>query len=623
MWKEKFFEDLKIINNYIKNLNSWLKDLFQWVAWDNQNYKEVLDEYLDFIWIESNEETRLCAYFRIVNSSENSLIMYMEKNHFSDEKKEDILDISISYVWDFYKEIQDDLISFINSKKLLTPFYREVFNWTHNVWLAFNKFFPLWRKYIINFINKDLEKKFENDSEKIMSFLEQEKLLDLGHNWEIADRTYSVLVKNSSWKYESKSYREVFSDEVNEIIHELNNFAWNLEKLEDELFMSKKAYLDYLNSLIDALKELDVNNLVQKWTKVDEYWMQIKTPIQIVHPCEYYEDKYRRAVSPDWDLRIKNEIFDSKINLDVLEMYEKLYDWIWRDKYQESYKFSLDNLNKVQLYLSNQVLFYAAFFTSKYSAQVLPNDPIASEKFGKKIYALPEDILEDRRKRPFMKLSSIIFDENLLDEHRKYIFWKDEIFYNVYDIETIGHEYWHNLWMTKNTEIVMNEKTWVFKNIEEFKATSGWLVSYFMSWKYDDQLDRKIIIDQLFRAIGLLSYKKINDTEPYYCESLIFLTIIFQSWLVVLDNKKVKLNWNIELYNNFKDLYIKNYKELINIYINKMDAWKFLFEFMARENWYFLPTNNELKSFVNYYYEMYEKYWNEIDKSVDKTKYIN
>ncbi|MFC1798041.1 hypothetical protein ACFLY2_02705 [Patescibacteria group bacterium] len=54
--------------------------------------------------------------------------------------------------------------------------------------------------------------------------------------------------------------------------------------------------------------------------------MSIKTPFQIAHPLEFYEDKYRKAVAPEWDLRILNNVFESDVESSILNMYEELYD---------------------------------------------------------------------------------------------------------------------------------------------------------------------------------------------------------------------------------------------------------------------------------------------------------
>jgi hypothetical protein len=83
-----------------------------------------------------------------------------------------------------------------------------------------------------------------------------------------------------------------------------------------------------LNSIKNALLERDVDNLVYKWSLVDEAWMSIKTPLQISHPLEFYEDKYRKAVAPEWDLRILNNVFDSVVESDIENMYENIFSEI-------------------------------------------------------------------------------------------------------------------------------------------------------------------------------------------------------------------------------------------------------------------------------------------------------
>jgi len=51
----------------------------------------------------------------------------MEKNNFSEEKKDEVLDLSYEYVSDFHFELQSDLIDFVESQNLVTPFYAEIF----------------------------------------------------------------------------------------------------------------------------------------------------------------------------------------------------------------------------------------------------------------------------------------------------------------------------------------------------------------------------------------------------------------------------------------------------------------------------------------------------------------
>jgi hypothetical protein len=101
-----------------------------------------------------------------------------------------------------------------------------------------------------------------------------------------------------------------------------------LVRLEDDVYNAKFEYIAYLNAIKNAFLETNTDNLVEKWSLVDETWMGIKTPFQIGHPLEFYEDKYRKAVAPEWDLRIQNEVLESDVESSILSMYETLYDYI-------------------------------------------------------------------------------------------------------------------------------------------------------------------------------------------------------------------------------------------------------------------------------------------------------
>ncbi|MDF1682331.1 MAG: hypothetical protein P1U46_00760 [Patescibacteria group bacterium] len=163
--------------------------------------------------------------------------------------------------------------------------------------------------------------------------------------------------------YFSKSYFDIFKLEVNNIVKSLDKFIKKLSKLEDEIYNSKEYYINYLEAIKQAFLERDVNKLVYKWSLVDEAWMYIKTPFQISHPLEFYEDKYRKSVAPEWDLRILNQIFESEVETDIENMYEKFYDEIGRENYKSSYDFSKSNIKRVQLYLSTPILYFSSELT--------------------------------------------------------------------------------------------------------------------------------------------------------------------------------------------------------------------------------------------------------------------
>jgi hypothetical protein len=542
MNKTQLEKNLVEINDLYNNLQKSVHDLLEWVE-NKWRKRQILDDFLVFLWIEKNNETRYAAYSRIVWLKEEPLILYLEKSGFSEKNIFEKLDLSYNLVCDFHSEIQAVMISVIENKKLLTPFYLEIFKWVANVWLAFNDFFLPWRNHIVRWVNKDLEEKFDNNSEKIIDFLNTNKLFEKD-----SDRSYSALVLENN-KYKIKSYSEVFEKQVKEIVVELDSFIIKLSSLEDEIYNSKDNYINYLRAIKNAFIEKNVDKLLDKWQEVDNTWMEIKTPFQIWHPLEFYEDKYRKAVAPEWDLRMQNTVFESDVADYIEKMYEVLYDEIGRDNYKSSYEFSLANQKRVQLYLTSPVLYYSSELTWLFSAQVVPNDEVISKAKWKKIFAFPEMVLENKRNAPFMKIDSNIFERNLLDNYRRTLFWDKKIFYKIYDIETIGHEFGHTLWLDLDTEVKMNSKTGVYKNIEEFKATTWWLVMYFLNENIALNLKEELLTDHIIRCISLLRYREVNEIEPYYCESLIHLSILFESWIIyVNDDNKIEFNFSEKTY---------------------------------------------------------------------------
>jgi hypothetical protein len=49
-------------------------------------------------------------------------------------------------------------------------------------------------------------------------------------------------------------------------------------------------------------------------------------------------------------------------------------------------------------------------------------------------------VLESKKKAPLMKLTKDVLDETLLNKYLK-ILGNDDLYFDIYDIETIGHEF--------------------------------------------------------------------------------------------------------------------------------------------------------------------------------------
>ncbi len=611
MNKELLEANIQIILDFYKEKQQDIQSLYNGVKAEGKE-RGILDWFLKFLELEINDETRFVAYSRVASLNEDALKLYLEKLWKLEDEIEEVLYEAYIFVKNYHSDIFKQIIDKVEEEGLLTEFYLELFKWVHKIWESFTDYHLAWHTHIIGTINKNLENEFDADSGKILKYLEKNNLWADKIDGVNADRSYSTLIEDESW-YKVVSYAEAFSEEVWDIINSLSEVMNTLEWCEDDVYNKKSAYIKYFSALKNAFWETDCDNLIQQWRKVDETWMEIDTPFQIGHPLEFYEDLYRKSVAPEWDLRIVDtSLFESKVSSDVLKMYETLYDDIWRCKYSDSYEYSLANQKRVQLYISTPVFYYWDKFNWLFSAQVVPNDEEVSKVSGKKIFAFPWFVLEKQRKAPVMKITTEIFEASFMESYKKFLFSEDKNYFWVYDIETIWHEYGHTLWLDLDTEAVMNASG-NFKNLEEFKATMWWLVAYFM--KESNELKEKVVLLHVYRCIKLLKYREIEDVRPYYCEALIHLDILFWSWIIEFNWKKIVFKNTPENYKKLTELYTSNYKELIYNYLEKRDAWEFLFDYTVKEGRVFLPKNQKIREFVEYYYALYKKIWNEVDKN--------
>ena len=115
----------------------------------------------------------------------------------------------------------------------------------------------------------------------------------------------------------SKAYIESFKTQTTAVIDALEEFENSLIEIEDDIYSQKWDYILYIQALIKAFSETQTHLLVERWADVDRAWMKVKSPVQIGHPLEYYEDHYRKAVALEWDIRLTNPEFaqnDHRVN---------------------------------------------------------------------------------------------------------------------------------------------------------------------------------------------------------------------------------------------------------------------------------------------------------------------
>lgn len=628
MTREQFLNDISTLYAYLDNQKNTINQLITHL--ENKNYEElsIIDEFAKLLGLENiDDSARLALITRLVNLRDDSLVQVLKKLGKNEQEVITLQETAYVFVRDFWEDKHKTTLEFIQNEKLLTPFYQAIFEGVYNVGRQMSLWQSKWTSHIINGINKELLEKFEGNETKVFEYLEENKLFDLGHNGQIADRSYSALVKQNDGNYESQAYIRAFKKETTAVINALEEFVDTLIELEDEIYNQKWNYVEYLQTLIKAFSENKTDKLVEQWAQVDRVWMKITTPIQIGHPLEYYEDHFRKAVALEWDIRLSNPKFEA--NAQRAQKIKNMFATIFHsfhigEKYQQHkaiFDFSMKSLDKVQLYIGRPASFYAAEFNGLFSAQVVPNDEIVSKDEGKKIFAFSDEILQTSRAKPFLKLSSEIFGQEFLTLDRSFLFNEDKKWHQVYDITTIGHEYGHILWCDDETESAMN-KTGNFKNIEEFKATTGGLVSFFIG-NAESELSQQVLIDTIKRSVGLIGWMEVDEVQPYYCEGLIHLTGLFESKVLVWENKKLSIDLEEEAFVSLKQWYIKTYQELALHYLDKKDASLFLNQFANKMGKYFMPNNSMIADFVTHYFERYKAIGQELDTIDSKSNYLS
>jgi hypothetical protein len=627
MNKQQFLYDLQKIYDFLGDEKRKINDLIKYLENEEFEKLSIIDDFAEALNLEMSSGLRFALITRLVNLRDDSFVQVLKKLEKSEKEIIELQEKAFLFVKDFWHNVHKNFIEFMDKNSLLTPFYREIFKGVYNVGLAMSSWQSSWTAHIINGINKELEEKFDADEKKIMDYLSSNNLLDLGHGGMVADRSYSALVKKEDI-YESEAYIKVFKKETNAVIDALEEFADKLIELEDDVFNQKWDYILYIQALIKAFAERRTNELVSQWADVDRAWMKIKTPIQIGHPLEYYEDHYRKAVALEWDIRVTNPKFvqnDHRVNK-IKSAFAKIFaSCEQNEKNKRIFDFSFASLDKVQLYVGRPALFFGAELNGLFSAQVVPNDEIVSKNEGKKIFAFSDEILQSSRAKPFLRLSSEIFGQEFLKKDREFLFKETQSWHSLYDISTIGHEYGHILWCDEESESLMN-KSGNYKNIEEFKATTGGLISYFLDEANDEKhLEEHIMIDLVKRSVGLISWMETGEVEPYYCEGLIHLCGLFETKTLIWDNENKKLNIDISSlkYEDLKSWYIKSYTDLAKHYLDKKDATQYLNIYAKKDGKYFLPIDENLKSFVKYYFKKYQEIGQELDNVDKKSNYIS
>ena len=595
-------QDLQTIYNELQQRQAELNSYYQLLDQGHDEALKIVKNFLKRLGLEYHDENIMAALTRIVNLREDALEQVLQKNDFTEDEIINKKEQAYLFVSELHLERHASFIAWLEEKRLLTPFYRTIISGVHAVGVAMSGWQSAWTSHIIHGINREFFTLFNGDEEKIFEKLHNENLLDLDEKGEIGDRCYSVLHQTKEGHFKRVAYAEAFRDEVDQIQETLDSFIEALKGQEDEIFGQKEEWLAYLGAIKEAFGHTNPNELIGYWANVDRAWMQVKTPLQIGHPLEYYEDHYRKAVALEWDLRIVNPQLQagSHTRKNIKDFASAMAQKFGENATAVMQK-NIAQVDQTQLYIGQPMLYYGAEFNGLFSAQVVPNDEQVSTELGKKIFAYADFVMESKKSKPVMKLSVEFMGEEFIKRERALVENEPQLWHEIYDITTIGHEFGHILWIDSDTEMKMNGSG-QFKNIEEFKATTGGLMAFFHKEK--ERLKKHIIDDLVSRAVGLMAWREVGEVLPYYCEGLIHLDILFSSGVITYD-EQIKIDYS--RYKAMKSTYIEAYEKLAKHYLNKEDANIYLNGYAVKKRGVYLPVREEVREFVEHYYRRYQE----------------
>lgn len=601
----------KKLNEISKSFKSGLNSLYK----DMDN--PIILNGLKIANLTPTNTTKLAMVSRIVDLKFQGIENELKRLNLSKEQIKNINLNLYDYVSEFYINAFDSMLKQVRDENLLDEFEMELLWSVHRIGIAITKMQKIWQHHIIDEINEEFESKFSSITQA-MKFINQNGLYQIDSDGLRCDRVYGAVIKSND-SYKMVPYMVAFKEECSAVVEEFENSIKILKPLSKTT--QDSAYISYLEALKIAFKESDNNLVIARWQDAERVWMQTRGAIQIGHPLEYYEDAYTHAVALEWDIRLSGNggVNEQGLKDNIKDSFNQIYSKTGV-KNPNMVTLVHSNIDKTQLYISTPMLYYGAEFNGLFSAQVVPNDEKVSGECGKKIFAFVDFVYQSSKAKPFMKLASEIFDKKFLDFGRNILFKQEKIWKKVYEISTIGHEFGHILFIDNDSENLMNIGG-EFKFIEEYKATTGGLVNFFLH--EDESLAMAVFAELIKRSVGLIAWQKVVETRAYYCEGLIHLTLLFKSGVLSFDGAKLNIKFDKNSYEAFKQLTIQNYIELATHYSKKLDAGKFLSKFAKFDGEIYLPVDLKVLDFVKFYYAKYEAIGNEIDDSNEWQKWQN
>ena len=268
MTKEQFTQDLQAVYLELQDRQAELNGFYALTEEEHPKAAQTVEAFLQLLELPKNDDTVMAALTRIVNLREDALEQVMQKEGLDEAAIRLKKELAYGFVSMMHITRHESLIGWVEERKLLTPFYRSLMFGVHFVGLRLSEWQSHWTHHIINTVNPELSELFGGDDAKVFEMLQAEALLDRDENGNIADRSYSVLVKEnistgSSTKegslaepvevrYKSVAYAEAFEKEVGAVVVALEQLIALLRQHEDEVFGQKQEWIAYFTAIKEA-----------------------------------------------------------------------------------------------------------------------------------------------------------------------------------------------------------------------------------------------------------------------------------------------------------------------------------------------------------------------------------
>eukprot|EP01006_Ploeotia_vitrea_P029425 TRINITY_DN61974_c0_g1_i1.p1 TRINITY_DN61974_c0_g1~~TRINITY_DN61974_c0_g1_i1.p1 ORF type:complete len:550 (-),score=88.97 TRINITY_DN61974_c0_g1_i1:1577-3226(-) len=195
---------------------------------------------------------------------------------------------------------------------------------------------------------------------------------------------YTIISLDDAGNYKHTAYGAYFKDELAPVVEGFTKMIGELKGIPDRTD-NQNATISFLEQYLATLTETNVDKLEEMNKTLDEKWMDVKGPIQVLHDIETgYGDPLRTKAIPDFSLRFEDADYQ-KNNETIREIQGKMVEY-FKTRDSPICKSGLHALGA-----SHAAIFYIPFQTGmslhfRFSGQSIPNRSDVKEAKGVKIF---------------------------------------------------------------------------------------------------------------------------------------------------------------------------------------------------------------------------------------------